>query len=254
VNAPIVALEAVTFAYPGHPEPALRDVSAQFQRGTVTGVTGPVGAGCSTLLLVAGGFAPRLTGGALTGARHLGTASVGIVFATPWTQVSGLAATVRAEIAFGPASSGRPREAIVAAVGRAMADLGVAHLADRDPATLSGGELQRVIVASVLAMGPELLVLDDPAAELDPAAADALFALLPDVARRGAAVLVATPDLERLARWADRVLVLSGGRVARDGVPAQVLDDTDVARIARAAGCPAPLPLDVPAAVARLVR
>ena len=254
MSVPRVALDGVTFTYPGHPEPALRGVSVALEAGTVVGVTGPVGSGCSTLLLVAGGFAPRLTGGAITGARHLAAASVGIVFATPWTQLSGLAATVRAEIAFGPASGGKPRDAVVAAVERAMADLGVAHLAERDPGTLSGGELQRVIVASVLAMEPELLVLDDPAAELDPAAADALFALLPAVAGRGAAVLLATPDLERLARTTHRVLVLGGGRVLRDGDPARVLDDTDVARIARAAGCPAPWPLDVPAAVARLVR
>jgi energy-coupling factor transport system ATP-binding protein len=254
VSALRVTLDGVTFTYPGHPEPALRDVSLALEAGTLTGVAGPVGSGCSTLLLVAGGFAPRLTGGALTGVRRLATTSVGVVFATPWTQLSGLAATVRAEIAFGPAATGKPRETITAAVERAMADLGVAHLEGRDPATLSGGELQRVIVASVLAMEPELLVLDDPAAELDPAAADALFALLPAVARRGAAVLVATPDLERLARTADRVLVLSRGQILRDGAPARVLDDTDVARIARAAGCPVPVPLDVPAAVARLVR
>jgi energy-coupling factor transporter ATP-binding protein EcfA2 len=254
VSAPRVALDGVTFAYPGRPAPALREVTVALEAGVVAGVTGPVGAGCSTLLLVAGGFAPRLTGGALTGVRRLEAASVGIVFSTPWTQLSGLATTVRAEVAFGPAASGKPRDAVAAAVARALADLGVAHLADRDPTTLSGGELQRVIVASVLAMGPELLVLDDPAAELDPAAADALFALLPAVARRGAAVLVASPDLERLARSADRVLVLGGGRVLRDGAPAQVLDDTDVARIASAAGCAAPLPLDVGAAVARLVR
>jgi energy-coupling factor transporter ATP-binding protein EcfA2 len=254
VSAPRVALDGVTFAYPGRPAPALREVTVALEAGAVTSVTGPVGAGCSTLLLVAGGFAPRLTGGALTGARRLEAASVGIVFPTPWTQLSGLATTVRAEVAFGPAAGGKPRDAVAAAVAAALADLGVVHLADRDPTTLSGGELQRVIVASVLAMGPELLVLDDPAAELDPAAADALFALLPAVARRGAAVLVASPDLERLARFADRVLVLGGGRVLRDGAPAQVLDDTDVARIARAAGCPAPLPLDVGAAVARLVR
>jgi energy-coupling factor transporter ATP-binding protein EcfA2 len=254
VSAARLTLDGVTFTYPGSPAPALCDASLTLEGGTVTGVTGPVGSGCSTLLLVAGGFAPRLTGGAIAGVRRLGTTAVGIVFATPWTQVSGLAATVRAEIAFGPAASGRPRAAIVAAVERAMGALGVAHLADRDPATLSGGELQRVIVAAVLAMEPELLLLDDPAAELDPAAADTLFALLPALALGGSAVLVATPDLERLARTADRVLVLGGGRVLRGGAPARVLDDTDVARIARAAGCPVPLPLDVGAAVARVVR
>lgn len=251
---PRVTLDAVTFTYPDAPAAALRDVSLAIEAGTVTGVTGPVGAGTSTLLLVAGGFAPRLTGGALRGKREVATERVGIVFATPWTQLTGLATTVRAEVAFAPASLGRPREAVLAAGAAALRDLGVEHLADRDPGALSGGELQRVVVAAVLAMEPELLVLDDPAAELDPAGADALYALLPALARRGTAVLVATQDVERLARTASRVLVLDEGRVARDGPPAAVLDDTDVARIARAAGWPAPLPLDVAAVLAGVDR
>jgi energy-coupling factor transporter ATP-binding protein EcfA2 len=249
-----VTLESVGFTYPGASAPAVRGISLALEAGTVTGVTGPVGAGTSTLLLVAGGFAPRLTGGKLSGSRRLAADRVGIVFATPWTQLTGLASTVRAEVAFGPASLGSARGAVLAVAEGAMRDLGVTHLADRDPATLSGGELQRVVVASVLAMEPQVLVLDDPAAELDPAGADALYALLPAIARRGAAVLVATPDVERLARVAERVLVMEAGGVARAGAPAAVLDDTDAARIAGLAGCPAPLPLDVAGVLARLVR
>jgi energy-coupling factor transporter ATP-binding protein EcfA2 len=179
---------------------------------------------------------------------------VGIVFATPWTQLTGLSATVRSEVGFGPASIGLPREEVGALVAGALRDLGVGRLAERDPATLSGGELQRVVVASVLAMGPRLLLLDDPAAELDPAGADALYALLPALAKQGVALLVAAPDVERLARAADRMLVMEAGRVARDGPPGAVLDDTDVARIAALSGCPAPPPLDVRAALARVVR
>ena len=251
-------LERAGFTYPGAARPALEDVTLSVEGGSVVGVTGAAGAGASTLLLVAGGFAPRLTGGALTGSRRIATDRVGIVFATPWTQLTGLAATVLSEVAFGPASLGRPRESVVEAARGAMRSLGVEHLADRDPATLSGGEMQRVVVASALALEPELLVLDDPAAELDPAGADALYALLPEVAAHGAgggsAVLVATPDTERLARVAHRVVVLERGRVVREGTPGAVLDDTDVARIARAAGCPEPLPLDVAALLGRLVR
>ena len=91
----LAVLDRVTFTYPGMPEPALRDVSVSLDAGAVTGVTGPVGSGASTLLLVTGGFAPRLTGGTLAGTRRLGTERVGIVFATPWTQLTGLSATVR---------------------------------------------------------------------------------------------------------------------------------------------------------------
>lgn len=220
---PIVRLRGGSFTYPGASAPALHGLDLELRRGEVTAVTGPIGAGTTTLLLVAAGFAPRLTGGTLGGERESLVVRPGIVFATPWTQLTGLCHTVQAEVAFGPASHGRPREHVLAVADRVMRQAQVDHLADRDPNTLSGGELQRVIVASALALEPDLLVLDDPGAELDPAAADALYALLREVAEAGAAVLVATPDVERAARVATRALRLEQGRVVRDGTPSEVL-------------------------------
>lgn len=219
----LVTLAGVTFTYPGAVRPALADLSLEFRAGEVTLIAGAAGAGASTLLLVATGLAPRLVGGRLDGARTLAARRSGIVFARPWTQLTGLCSTVRDEVAFGPACYGLPRDAVLAAAARALEWLGVTHLADRDPAHLSGGELQRVVVAAALALEPDLLALDDPAAELDPEAADALYAMLPVLARAGKAVLVATPDLERAAPVATRALGLERGRVARDGAPAEVL-------------------------------
>lgn len=218
-----VRLAGACFAYAGAREPSLRDVTLDVRAGELVALAGPAGAGTTTLLLVAGGYAPRVVAGTLTGERTIVAVRPAIVFATPWTQLTGLCQTVRAEVAFGPASHGRAREAVLAAAERAMRQAQVDHLADRDPATLSGGELQRVIVASALALEPDLLVLDDPAAELDPAAADALYALLREVTSAGAAVLVATPDVERIARVATRALLLQGGRITQDGPPAAVL-------------------------------
>jgi energy-coupling factor transporter ATP-binding protein EcfA2 len=254
VSAPLLRFADLTFRHAGAVAPALADLTLEVSPGEVVALVGAPGAGATTFLLVAGGFAPRLIGGTLEGALHTAAARPGIVFAAPWTQLTGLCQTVLAEVAFGPAGLGLPREAVRAAAERALERLGVLHLAERDPATLSGGELQRVIVAAALALEPDLLLLDDPAAELDPAGADALYDLLPDVAAAGAAVLVATPDTERAARAATRAVRLAGGRVVADGAPATVLADTPAARIARSAGCPAPLPLDVEALVARVVR
>jgi energy-coupling factor transporter ATP-binding protein EcfA2 len=250
----LVALEGVTFTYPGADRPALADVSLELASGDLLVVTGETGAGASTLLLVATGFAPRVVGGTLTGMRRIAARRCGVVFARPWTQLTGLCATVRDEIAFGPASQGLPRETIRAAAGRAMEGLRIAHLADREPARLSGGELQRVVVAAALAMEPEVLALDDPAAELDPEAADALYDVLPAVAAAGTAILVATPDLERAARVARRAVALAAGRIVARGAPAEVLGGTAVADIARAAGCPPPFPVDVPALLRRVRR
>ena len=176
------------------------------------------------------------------------------MFSRPWTQLTGLCSTVRDEVAFGPASYGLLKEEVLAAAERAMARLGVTHLAGRDPAQLSGGELQRVVVAAALAMAPDVLALDDPAAELDPEAADGLYATLPEIAAAGTAVLLATPDLDRAARVATRAWVLEGGRVVAQGAPGAVLDGTEVAAVARAAGCPPPYPLDVDALARRVAR
>jgi len=250
----LVALDAVSFTYPGAGRPALAAVSLEIAAGEVLVVTGASGAGASTLLLVATGFAPRVVGGTLAGVRRITARRCGIVFARPWTQLTGLCSTVRDEIAFGPASGGRPREEVLAAAARAMEALRIAHLAEREPTQLSGGELQRVVVAAALALEPDLLALDDPAAELDPEAADALYAVLPTIAAAGTAIVLATPDLERAARVASRAVALAAGRVAASGAPGDVLDGTEVAAMARAAGCPSPYPLDVAALVRRVRR
>lgn len=217
-----VSLAGVTFTYPGAERAALSDLSLEVMAGEVALIAGAAGAGASTLLLVTTGLAPRLVGGTLAGSRTIGARRCGIVFARPWTQLTGLCSTVRDEVAFGPASYGAPREAVLAAAARALEQLGIAHLAARDPAHLSGGELQRVVVAAALALEPDLLALDDPAAELDPDAADALYAMLPALARTGTAILIATPDLERAAAVATRAITLERGRIVRDGTPSVV--------------------------------
>ncbi len=216
----LVRLREASFRYAGGHAPALDGISLDVLSGEVVALAGRPGSGTSTLLLVAGGYAPRLVGGTLTGERVIAATRPSVVFATPWTQLTGLCQTVFAEVAFGPASHGQERERIRATVARQLARLGVEHLASRDPATLSGGELQRVIVAAALALEPDLLLLDDPAAELDPDAADALYDLLRELAAAGTAVMVATPDTERAARAATRGIVLEAGRIVHDGAPA----------------------------------
>jgi energy-coupling factor transporter ATP-binding protein EcfA2 len=219
----IVRFGNAGFWYAGADAPALSGLSFEVAPGEIVALAGAPGSGTSTLLLVAGGYAPRLVGGTLSGEVELAARAPAIVFATPWTQLTGLCHTVFSEAAFGPCSHGLPPDRIRAIVARQLERLGAGHLEGRDPATLSGGELQRVIVASALALEPDLLLLDDPAAELDPAAADALYELLGEIAREGAAILVATPDTERATRSASRAIRLELGRVVADGPTAEVL-------------------------------
>jgi energy-coupling factor transporter ATP-binding protein EcfA2 len=262
-----LSLERVSFWYPASDRPALRNVSLRVEPGEIVALVGSVGAGCSTLLTVAAGLAPRVTGGRLEGAvrwagRDGAEASRVLLLPTPWTQLSGMGTTVRDEVAFGPANLGWPLERIRAGAARAMARAGVANLAGRDPLTLSGGELQRVMIAGVLAMEAGVLLLDEPTAELDGEGAVALWALARDEAARGAAVVVATSDLDAVPEVAGRVVWLADGRIRADGAPAAVFGGDAiwregpggpaVAEVWRAAGLPAPWP--VSAATATRVR
>lgn len=269
-----VVLGEVTFRYPGSDAPALDGASLSADGG-VTLVTGALGAGASTLLLVAAGSAPHVTGGERRGvvrtldhdpATSAGRAAlagrVGLLLSTPWTQLSGLATTVWDEVAFGPANLGWDRGRVGKAVDRVLGRFHLAALGARDPRTLSGGELARLMLAATVVMEPDVYLFDEPTLELDPAGAAEVTQLLPALARH-ATVLVASADVDRLAPVADRAVLLERGRVVADGAPAEVLGDpravvagcgTTVAEIARAAGLAAPYPLTVAAALRRVGR
>ncbi len=257
----VLALDRVTFRYPASTVRALVNCSLEVDAGEIVAVIGATGAGASTLLLVAADLAPRVVGGELTGqVRCDGRAA--LLLPTPWTQVSGMASTVWDEVAFGPANLGWPRERIATSVERALKRVDSGALRDRDPATLSGGELQCVILAGVLAMDPAVLLLDEPTTELDPVGAERVWQVLRDLAHEGAGVVVATSDLDALPGCADRVVWLSQGRVHRCGLAAELLASPDlwepdapgstaVAGVWHRAALPAPAPLTVRDVVAR---
>ena len=168
-------------------------------------------AGKTTLCLVASGLAPRTVGGTLTGrllldgadtaplAMHELAGRIGIAFASPTTQLSGVAATVYEEVAFGPMNLGVPRSELIARTEEALAALRIESLADRDPARLSGGQQQLVAIAGLLALRPAHLVLDEPTAQLDPAGTAMVATALAGLAANGASILVAEQKTDLLA-------------------------------------------------------
>lgn len=269
-------LQDVGFTYPGAPAPALQRCSLQADGGAVTWLTGALGAGTSTALLVAAGLAPRHTGGERTGtvltlgldpaapsAAALG-GRVALVLPSPATQLSGIAETVAQEVAFAPANLGWPRARIHEGVAGALAALDISHLASRDPGALSGGEMQRTVIAAMLVLQPELWLLDEPTSALDAAGRTLLHQLLRREAARGAAVVVASEDADGLAGVADRLVVFEDGRPVLDGTPDAILRgdpvwavraaSTTIAELSRAAGEAGPRPLTVEEGVARWTR
>lgn len=223
--AAALALRGVSYRYPGYRRPAIEGIALSIERGEIVGVVGPNGAGKSTLCLVAAGLAPGAIGGELRGEVAMGEGTVGIVFASPSSQLSGTAGTVFEEVAFGPVNLGLAVPDTVAAARAALAAVGIDDLADRSPDRLSGGQTQLVAIASMLAMRPGVLVLDEPVAELDPGGRRLVSETLRSIAGAGTAILVAEHDLDLLASMCTRLIALDAGTLVLDlPIPAALAD------------------------------
>ena len=214
--------EHVTFAYPGA-RPALRDVSLAVEPGEVVLLLGASGSGKSTLLRAFAGLVPHFHGGRFEGRVVVGgrdtrtarpaelTGTVAMLFQDPEEQVV-LTRVVR-EVAFGLENIGTPPREIVPRALDALRVVGAQHLAERPVGELSGGELQRVCLASTLGLEPKLLLLDEPTSQLDPTGAEGVLEL---ATGSGAAVVLSEQRPDRALDIATRVVFLEGGRVVLD--------------------------------------
>ena len=222
-------LDAVSFAYPGEPA-ALEDVSLRVEPGEFVVVSGGSGSGKSTLLRAASGLVPHFHGGTFAGRLRCGgldtrdcgpgelAAVAGTLLQDPETQV--VMGTVRAELAFPLENRGFGAAAVARGIEEAALALGIAGLLDRSTHELSGGELQRVALGAALAGRPQIVLLDEPTAQLDPVAGDELLGVLRRVNEEwGTAVLLAEHRLERCLPAADRVIALEAGALVFDGTP-----------------------------------
>jgi cobalt/nickel transport system ATP-binding protein len=219
---------------------ALVDVSLSIDQGEQVAVLGANGSGKSTLLKVLAGlvhpdagsyeaFGHEVTEDALEDEQfNLAFRSrVGVIFQNPDVQV--FSPTVRDEIAFGPLNLGMPSGEIDARIDDVLTLLDIAELADRAPYQLSGGQKKRVAIASVLVTNPDVLLLDEPTAALDPRTQTWLVDLLTRLATAGKTIVLATHDLATLPRLAARSVVLGEDhRVLRDGSVDDVLGDRDL--------------------------
>ncbi|HEY7259079.1 MAG TPA: ATP-binding cassette domain-containing protein [Gaiellales bacterium] len=228
---PALTFEQVSHRYAAGGRPALQHVDLTVDEGELVLLVGESGSGKSTLLRAALGLVPRFHGGELHGRVRVGgldtrrhrpgelARHAGLVFQDPEAQV--VSSRVLAEAAFGLENLGVVPAEILPRARAALRMAGAEHLADRTTRTLSGGERQRVAIASVLAMGPRVLLLDEPTSQLDPAAADELVATLLHLRdRHGIAVVIAEHRTERLFDVADRVVAMRAGAITVDTAPA----------------------------------
>lgn len=232
----MLTMRGVSYRYPGYARLVLQEIDLEIGAGEIVGLVGPNEAGKSTLCLVAAGLAPASIGGTLGGAvtvdgvattgrsTHDLAESVGLVFQDPNTQRSGVTGTIFEEVALGSVNLGRSVADTVRRTRAALATLRIETLADRDPSRLSGGQAQLVAVASILAMGPRLLILDEPTAQLDPEGTRLVGEALRDLASSGTAMLIAEHKTDVLDGLCSRIVGLDGGRIAFDGPAVGVLE------------------------------
>jgi energy-coupling factor transport system ATP-binding protein len=235
---PIVRFDHVTYQYPGTDEPALIDVSLEIQQGEYVAVLGLNGAGKTTLGLCFNGVIPTMLAGEMTGTVTVAGLDVveypvremakvvGMVFDNPEFQMSQM--SVAEEVALGLENAGTPYDDMLRIIPETLDLVGLAGYEERSPLGLSGGQQQRLAIAAVLAMKPTVLIMDEPTSNLDPIGKQEVFDMAAKLNReRGMTVVVIEHEVEVMARYADRVIVLDKGRIVMNGTPQEIFGEVE---------------------------
>lgn len=234
MNDVILKLENVSYHYADGTR-ALNGCCLTIRRGTRCAVLGTNGAGKTTMFLHLNGIL-RPTAGQVfcedlpldysrSGLRTL-RSRVGMVFQNPDSQL--FSASVREDVSFGPMNLGLAETTVQTRVEEALHAVGMTALADKPVHNLSYGQKKRVCIAGVLAMKPEIIVLDEPMAGLDAAMQEELTVILEKLNAAGMTIVIATHDLDFAYAWADETIVMEAGRLLAHGIPAEILQREDV--------------------------
>ncbi len=232
----IMECKNVTYSYPLAEEPAIRDLTVNIERGKFYGVIGENGSGKTTFCALLRGFIPDFYKGNLEGevlvegkktTEYGGelSAKIGYVFQNPFTQISGVKDTVFEEVAYGLENFGVPVEEIEKRVVEVMKMTDIEALAEKNPFDLSGGQMQRVALASVIVLEPDILIIDEPTSQLDPEGTESVFAIIRTLKERQKTIILVEHKIDLIAEYADDVLVFKGGRLAAAGVKQEILSD-----------------------------
>ena len=231
----IIETKNLTYTYPGASKPSIADVSIKVEKGEFVLITGPSGCGKTTLCRCFNGLVPHFYQGELEGeitvagqdtlkhptydmAKH-----VGLVFQNPENQLFAL--SVEKDVAFGLENMGVPREIIRKKVDWALDQTGIYDLRERSPHEISGGQQQRVAIAAVLAMEPEIIVLDEPTSFLDPLSAQKIFEVIYELNKKqGITVILVEHRLDLTAKYTDHLIVMDQGKVCFEGDPREILN------------------------------
>lgn len=236
----LIEVKDLKYRYPGTTQLALDGVSFTVEKGEFIGIAGENGAGKSSLSQALLGLIPQFYKGAYGGSvtvcgmdarstpvselcRH-----VGLVFQNPFNQLSGAKDTVYDEVGYGLQNLGFPPEEIRTRVESVLRCFGIWEYRDRNPFDLSGGQLQRVAICSVLAMKPDVLILDEPTSQLDPEGSEEVFHTVDELTKMGITIIMIEQKIEKLAGYCDRVLLMHQGRVVDYDTPRRIFSREDL--------------------------
>ena len=230
-------IENVNYKYPLEDKQALKNINIEIKKGEFWSVIGKNGSGKTTFCNMLRRFVPDFYKGELTGKITLEdkelkdysqkelVQKIGFVFQNPFTQISGVKDTVFEEIAYGLENLGLEKEEIISKVEKILKLLEIEKLRDRNPYDLSGGQKQRVALASIIAMDPDILVIDEPTSQLDPKGTEDIFKIINLMANEGKTIILVEHKLELIAEYAQNILVLDEGEIILSGKAEEVLNN-----------------------------
>ncbi len=236
----LIEINNLKYRYPGTTELALDDISLNIEKGQFIGIAGENGAGKSTLSQALLGLIPQFYKGAYGGSVVVDgltakTAPVaelcskaGLVFQNPFNQLSGAKDTVYDEVGFGLQNLGIEPSEIHSRVEVVLKRFGIWEFRDRNPFDLSGGQLQRVAIASVLAMNPDILILDEPTSQLDPAGSEEVFHTVDELAETGITIIMIEQKMEKLAEYCDKIMLMHHGKLIDFDTPEKIFSREDL--------------------------
>ncbi len=232
----MINFKDVSFRYSKDQNYVLHDITFNVKKGEFLGISGPSGSGKSTLCLMMSGIIPKTIEGEFSGEVYIDgediaekeiyeiSEKLGLILQNPESQLFSM--TVEEELAFGPENLGIKREEIGDRISWALELVGMERFRDAFPYQLSGGEKQKIAIASLLTMKPEILVLDEPTSNLDPKSRIEIFKIVQKLNKKGMTVVVVEHETNFISS-ADKILILNEGEIVRYGTPKEIFREAD---------------------------
>lgn len=236
----MIELKNVSFKYELQEEKTIKNLDLYVKQGEFVGIIGKNGSGKTTLCNIIRGIIPDFVQGEITGniiidnkdindiERGEMAELVGFVFQNPFSQISGIKKTVFEEIAYGLENLGVPREKIRQRVTDVIKLLKIEDLQDKNPNELSGGQSQRVAIASIIVMNPKVLIFDEPTSQLDPLGTEEIFDILKLLKSQNKTIILVEHKIDLIAEYADRVVVMDDGEIIFNGETHEVLSNDKI--------------------------